>query len=165
MREALAAEDEGRPVTLESLTAGPPGQAIALEAAALRSLGGSPMGTRVKAGLLYGLGYVFKAFDLKLGDFDMKQYKADLVANADFRKFDDGLRMTLDCSQAFAERIEAKLKTCDFVEWGTQRQENAQITCYSPLADGRGHLHFIDGAGGGYTMAAKAMKARRAGAS
>ena len=92
----------------------------------------------------------------------MKQYKADLVANADFRKFDDGLRMTLDCSPAFADRIEAKLAAADFVEWGTQRQQNAQITCFSPLADGRGHLHFIDGAGGGYTMAAKAMKARRA---
>ena len=29
------------------------------------------------------------------------------------------------------------------------------------LAD-RGHMHFVDGGGGGYTMAAKAMKARRA---
>ena len=162
VRDALAAEDEGRPVTVESLTAGPPGPAIALEATAMRSLGASGLGSRVKAALFYAIGYVFKAFNVKLGDFDMKQYKADLVANADFRKFDDGLRMTLDCSEAFADRLEAKLAAADFVEWGTQRQQNAQITCYSPLADGRGHLHFIDGAGGGYTMAAKAMKARRA---
>ena len=163
VRDALAAEDEGRPVSVETLTSGPPAQAIALEAASLRSLGESGLGSRAKAAMFYGVGMLFKAFDLKVGDFDMKQYKSDLVANADFRKFDDGLRMTLDCSRAFADRIEAKLAGCDFVEWGTQRQENAQITCYSPLAEGRGHLHFIDGAGGGYTMAAKAMKARRAG--
>jgi hypothetical protein len=163
VNEALAVEDGGRPVTVESLIAGPPGKAISLEAAAMRTLGASAAGSRVKASLAYGVGYLFKAFDVKLGDFDMKQYKGDLVANADFRKFDDGLRMTLDCSPEFADRIESKLAACDFVEWGTQRQTNAQITCYSPLADGRGHLHFIDGAGGGYTMAAKAMKGRRSG--
>ena len=161
--EALAVEDGGRPVTVESLIAGPPGKAIALEAAAMRTLGESAVGSRVKASLAYGVGWVFKTFDLTVGDFDTKQYKRDVVANADFRKFDDGLRMTLDCSPEFADRIEKRLAACDFVEWGTQRQQNAQITCYSPLADGRGHLHFIDGAGGGYTMAAKALKGRRAG--
>ena len=160
--EALAVEDGGRPVTVESLIAGPPLKAIALEAAAMRACGASGAGSRVKAALNYGVGYVFKAFDLKLGDFDTKVYKRDVVANADFRKFDDGLRMTLDCSPAFADGIEKKLAACDFVEWGTQRQKGVQITCYSPLADGRGHLHFIDGAGGGYTTAAAALKGRRA---
>jgi hypothetical protein len=35
------------------------------------------------------------------------------------------------------------------------------VTCFVPSATQRGHVHFVDGAGGGYTMAAKAMKARR----
>ena len=34
------------------------------------------------------------------------------------------------------------------------------MTCFSPSVTERGHVHFVDGAGGGYTMAAKAMKAR-----
>jgi hypothetical protein len=34
-------------------------------------------------------------------------------------------------------------------------------TCFAPSVTERGHVHFVDGAGGGYTMAAKAMKARR----
>ncbi len=159
--EVLAVEDGGRPVTIDTLVGGRAGPAIALESAVFRAGGASGLTARIKAGLMYSLGFVFEAFDLKLGDFDMKQYKRDLIANADFRKFDDGLRMTLDCTPAFADRLEAKLAAAPFVEWGTARQEGAQITCFSPLAAGRGHLHFVDGAGGGYTMAAKAMKARR----
>jgi hypothetical protein len=165
VREVLAVEDGGRPVTMDSLIGGRPGPAIALEAAVFRSAGDTGLGSRVKAGLVYGLAYLFKTFDLKVGDFDMKQYKRDVVANADFRKFDDGLRLTLDCSAVFADRLEAKLAgAADFVEWGAVRQEGAQITCYSPFSADRGHLHFVDGAGGGYTLAAKAMKARNAAA-
>ncbi len=39
----------------------------------------------------------------------MSAYVGDVVANADFRKFDDGLHMTLDCSETFAEALEARL--------------------------------------------------------
>ena len=35
------------------------------------------------------------------------------------------------------------------------------VTCFAPSVTEHGHVHFVDGAGGGYTMAAKAMKARR----
>ena len=35
------------------------------------------------------------------------------------------------------------------------------MTCFTPSVTERGHVHFVDGVGGGYTMAAKAMKARR----
>ena len=161
----LAVEDGGRPVTMDSLVGGRPGPAIALEAAVFRSAGDSGLASRLKAGVVYGLAYLFKTFDLKVGDFDMKQYKRDVVANADFRKFDDGLRLTLDCSAAFADRLEAKLAaSAEFLDWGAVRQESAQITCYSPFSADRGHLHFVDGAGGGYTLAAKAMKARGAAA-
>ena len=97
-----------------------------------------------------------------MGQFDAATYASELVANADFRKFDDGLRMTLDCSPEFADALEARLAAADaFVHWGVFRQEAAQVTCFVPSATQRGHVHFVDGAGGGYTMAAKAMKARR----
>ena len=162
VREALAIEDAGRPVTVERLTADAPGPAMTMEAAVYRSAGASPFVAGARAALWYAIGRVYGMFDLKTGGFDMKQYKRDLVDNADFRKFDDGLRMTLDCSPAFADALEARLAAAPFVEWGTHRQEGAQVTCFWPPSAGRAHLHFIDGAGGGYTMAAKAMKARRA---
>ena len=70
--------------------------------------------------------------------------------------------MTLDCSPAFADALEARLAAAeDFANWGAFRQEAAQVTCFVPSSTERGHVHFVDGAGGGYTMAAKAMKARR----
>ena len=162
VRESLAMQDGGRPVTVERLTTGKPGPAITMEAAVFRTAGATRATAWKRAALWYGISLLYGAFDLKAGGFDMKQYKRDLVDNADFRKFDDGLRMTLDCSPAFADRLEAKLAAAPFVEWGTHRQEGAQITCFWPPSSGRAHLHFIDGAGGGYTMAAKAMKARRA---
>ena len=36
------------------------------------------------------------------------------------------------------------------------------MTCYTPSITERGHVHFVDGAGGGYAMAAQAMKVRTA---
>ena len=70
--------------------------------------------------------------------------------------------MTLDCSEAFADALEAKLAAAaDYADYGTFRQSGAQVTCFAPSYSDRGHLHFVDGAGGGYAMAASAMKARR----
>ena len=162
VRETLAAPDGGRPVAVETLVSGRPGAATAMEAAVYRSAGAAAPVAWARAALWWGMIQLYGALNLKTGGFDMKQYKRDLVDNADFRKFDDGLRMTLDCSPAFADRLEGKLAAAPFVEWGAHRQQGAQITCFWPPSAGRGHLHFIDGAGGGYTMAASAMKARRA---
>ena len=161
--DLLALEEGGRPVTLDTLIGGPAGAAISLEAKVYAAAGASGFASRVKAAAIFGLGFVFKAFKLKAGGFDMPQYQADLIANADFRKFEDGLKVTLDCTPAFADALEAKLAATPFVEWGVARQAGAQITCYSPFSFERGHLHFVDGAGGGYTMAAKDLKARRSG--
>ena len=162
VRELLALEEEGRPVTFETLRGGPPGPAITLESRVYAAAGASRLAARAKAATVFGLGFVFKALKLRLKAFDMPQYQADLIENADFRKFEDGLKATLDCTPAFADALEARLAATPFCEWGLARQAGAQITCYSPFSFARGHLHFVDGAGGGYTMAAKDLKARRA---
>ncbi len=159
--DLLALEEGGRPVTLDTLIGGPPAAAISLEAKVYAAAGTSSLAARLKAAAIFGLGFLFKTFKLKAGGFDMPQYQADLIANADFRKFEDGLKATLDCSPAFADALEARLAATPFVEWGVARQAGAQITCYSPFSFERGHLHFVDGAGGGYTMAAKDLKGRR----
>lgn len=98
----------------------------------------------------------------RVGGFDPEVYRGDTARNTDFRKFDDGLRMTLDCGVALADRIETrlqKLRRQGIVEYGTFRQQEALITCVarSPLV--RDHLHFVDGAMGGYAAAAKMLKA------
>jgi Protein of unknown function (DUF3095) len=72
------------------------------------------------------------------------------------------LRMTLDCTLGFADALEARLAAADdYANWGLFRQRAAQLTCFVPSIAERSHVHFVDGADGGYTMAASAMKARR----
>jgi len=159
---APAGGESGRPITVEGLGVRASGPAIALEASAIKASGASGASARLKAAANYLLAATFHAFKLKAGGFDSILYAADVAANADFRKFDDGLRMTLDCSEAFADALEARLAAAeDFADWGVFRQKAAQITCFAPSLAERGHVHFVDGADGGYTMAATAMKARR----
>ena len=159
---ALEAQQVGRPITVESLSAAAPGKAIALEASAMKASGASAAKARLVAAASYLAGLTFHMFKLKAGGFDAALYAADVAANADFRKFDDGLRMTLDCSPDFADALEARLALSDdFADWGVYRQKAAQLTCFVPSITERDHVHFVDGADGGYTMAATAMKARR----
>ena len=145
-----------------SLQPGNPGRAIALETRVNKASGLSQAKARIAAIRGYCIAIVLHTFKLKVGRFDAATYASELVANADFRKFDDGLRMTLDCSPEFADKLEARLAAAEaFVHWGVFRQAAAQVTCFVPSATEAGHVHFVDGAGGGYTMAAKAMKTRR----
>ena len=52
--------------------------------------------------------YVVMRFGIKVGNFVPKNYVQQVVENSDFRKYDDGLRMILDCS-AELERALAEL--------------------------------------------------------
>ena len=158
---ALEGTASERPVTVDRLGVSTPLKAMELEATALRASGGSRFSAIAKAVFSYTLGVTFHKFKLKAGVFDAGAYAADVAANADFRKFDDGLRMTLDCSPAFADNLEAKLSGAEeFAYWGIFRQKSAQITCFVPSITERDHVHFVDGAEGGYTLAAKALKSR-----
>jgi len=158
---AMNAQGGGRPITLASLGSAWPAEAIALEAAASATPSQSRLAARLAVATKYALGLIFNTFKLKAGEFDAALYASDVADNADFRKFDDGLRMTLDCSPEFADALERRLQTAgDFIDYGAFRQTNALLTCFVPSITERGHVHFVDGAGGGYAMAAQAMKER-----
>ncbi len=63
--------------------------------------------------------------------------------------------MTLDCTAEFADKLKARLAAAEnYANWGAFRQE-AQVTCFGSSVTERGHVHLVDGAGGGYTMAAR----------
>lgn len=96
-----------------------------------------------------------------LGGFDPAKYRREMVENADFRGYDDGLRMTLDCTVAHAARIETLLVAAQadgVCRYGLHREEAALLTCIAPLPTQSDHVHFIDGATGGYTLAALQLK-------
>jgi len=159
---ALDAGRCGRPITVENLGVAAPEKAIALETSAISASGAPRWNAWATAAGSYLLAATVHKFKLKAGRYDAALYAADVAANADFRKFNDGLRMTLDCTPAFADALEARLAAADdFADWGLFRQKAAQLTCFVPSIADRGHVHFVDGADGGYAMAATAMKARR----
>ena len=99
--------------------------------------------------------------DLPVGRFSPGTYKRQFVANADFRKYDDGLRLTVACPLRTVEAIEAMLASAraeGLVSYGLHRQDAAVVTCITPAPLRADHLHFIDGAGGGYARAAQNLK-------
>jgi len=73
----------------------------------------------------------------------------------------DGLRMVLDCTPDLADAIEKRLEaaaSAGTVRYGLHRQDAAVMTCFAPSPTDSNHLHFIDGARGGYASAATALK-------
>ncbi|MGV3548940.1 DUF3095 domain-containing protein [Rhizobium sp.] len=163
---AIAASEEraGHPVPAEGPRPGLTRQGLEMEARAQ-----APKGHRTKARiaaiLQYLLGNTLARFNMKLGTFDGRRYKSDVADNSDFRKFDDGLKMTIDVDRDRLARIEALLKTAeaaDISRHGLHRQDNAMITCFVINPMQRDHMHFIDGAAGGYALAAARLKEKSA---
>ncbi|MEL7258683.1 MAG: DUF3095 family protein, partial [Pseudomonadota bacterium] len=98
---------------------------------------------------------------LKVGGFDARRYRRVVGENADFRKFEDGLKMTLDCDSD----TEADLRTLleqgakdGIVQYGLHTQSEAMLTCIVPSIMEDNHVHFVDGASGGYTAASRFLK-------
>jgi hypothetical protein len=109
--------------------------------------------------------YVVMRFGISVGGFVPKTYVQQVVENSDFRKYDDGLRMILDCTteleRALTQRL-AQAASDGIVRYGLHRQDAAMMTCFTPSALRSDHVHFIDGARGGYASAATALKATAA---
>ena len=92
-----------------------------------------------------------------LRGFDPEHYRHVLSANADFRKFDDGLKMTLDCPPQVCARLKtllAEAAAAGEIRYGLHEQDEAMVTCIVPSLRRDDHMHFVDGAAGGYTTAA-----------
>lgn len=107
------------------------------------------------------IAWIFFKARLKTGDFEPTHYKAMVSTNADFRKFDDGLKMTLDCDAETQRQIRAVLETAQadgILRFGLVEQDAAMITCFVPSIHQDDHIHLVDGASGGYAMAAAQMK-------
>lgn len=104
---------------------------------------------------------VLRRFALKLGRFDIRQYSREIASNTDFRKFDDALKMTVDVDMARLAKIETLLEDAaraGICAFGLHTQEQALMTCIVPSPMQRDHMHFIDGAAGGYAAAASHLK-------
>ncbi|CCD96043.1 conserved hypothetical protein [Bradyrhizobium sp. ORS 375] len=109
--------------------------------------------------------YAVMRFGISIGGFVPDLYRQQVVENSDFRKYDDALRMILDCTEQLAQELERRLGAAaaqGIVRYGLHRQSSAMMTCFTPSAIRPDHVHFVDGAQGGYASAATALKAAAA---
>ena len=155
--------DAGRPVPSGGPPLRWPPAGVEYEARAAR---GGPLLKRRTVVLAVTLwAYVVMRFGIKVGNFVPKNYVQQVVENSDFRKYDDGLRMILDCTEELERALAALLAKAAserIVRYGLHRQDAAMMTCFTPSVMRSDHVHFIDGARGGYASAASALKAMAA---
>ncbi|MGA2057267.1 MAG: DUF3095 domain-containing protein [Bradyrhizobium sp.] len=152
--------DQGRPVPPGGPPLRWPPAGVEFEARAQR--GGSLFKRRlgVLANTLFA--YFVMRFGIKVGTFVPRIYVQQVVENSDFRKYDDGLRMVLDCTSDLDQTLSGRLTaaaSAGIAKYGLHRQDAAMMTCFTPSAMRSDHVHFIDGARGGYASAATALKA------
>jgi len=137
-----------------------PPTGLELEARSRRKPGGSRWYYRVDVGIRTLLSFLIFRFRINVGRFSPVTYFRELVENSDFRKYDDALRMTLDCTEELAANLTILLAEAarrGIARYGIHRQSDALVTCITPTMYGN-HFHFIDGAAGGYAKAALSLK-------
>ena len=155
--------DAGRPVP----PGGPPLRwpPAGLEYEARAARGGTLLKRRAVALAFTFWAYLVLRFGIRVAGFVPANYIRQVVENSDFRKYDDGLRMILDCTPELERTLTQLLERAaagKVVRYGLHRQDAAMMTCFAPSVMRSDHIHFIDGARGGYASAATALKAMAA---
>lgn len=152
----------GHPIPAGGAAVRWPPSGVGLEA---RASHGKVSVTRRKWQLMFEtlFAWFFLRTGIPLGAFRPRHYRRAVTQNADFRKFDDGLKMTLDCDAKTVRRLRDvlnKARDGGIIEYGMFQQDEAMMTCIVPSVMQEDHVHFIDGAAGGYAQAAAQIKAR-----
>lgn len=161
----LAASDPASaPVRRSSLKFRFPPSGLALEA---RMLGWRSGTWRAYlGGFLASLAFVFGVLTgRRLGPFEPRKYLREVSLNTDFRKFDDTLRLVLDLDARETTALSDYLARGEAegrLVYGMHVSHSALMTCLVFSIEQSRHIHFIDGAGGGFARAAVDFKARLA---
>jgi len=109
------------------------------------------------------IGQVLMGFKVKQKEVDWGQYQTNLIENTDCRKFDDMLRMIIAGNEQqrleFTQYLD-KQHHAGQLNYGLHVSKGALITCMVFHRQGE-HIHFVDGAEGGYCQAALQLKAQQ----
>ncbi|WP_394690223.1 DUF3095 domain-containing protein [Hoeflea sp.] len=142
-----------------------PSYGLALDGVEAEAKATPPQGSRMKARLSIFRDWlvvvILGVFNGRVGGFSSRDYLRDVALNTDFRKFDDGLKLTVDISastkRGLVELLD-KAVASGVCRYGIHSQNAALMTCIVPSAIERDHMHFVDGAAGGYAEAAKQLR-------
>ena len=78
-----------------------------------------------------------------------------MISHSDYRKYDEQLRMVIDCRSEMRDRIRAALedeRRAGAILFGLHASGSALMTCFLQSFDEGGHIHFVDGSDGGYAV-------------
>jgi Protein of unknown function (DUF3095) len=161
----LAQQDgDPSPVRLDNLRQRWPPRDFMLEARARRGNGWLWTSTlRVLAEALLARAMIARGKPTR--GFDPQRYRQEMTSNTDFCRHDETLCFVLDCALERIETIARHLADCATAQgfrFGMDVADTALMTCLVTSASEGLHVHFVDGGGGGYTNAARQLKAARA---
>ena len=154
-------EGDTRPVRLDTLSTRWPPKGFVLEARARRR-GGSFAASVLR--VLYDtlLAWIVFARGRPIRGFDPDRYRREVATNTDFCKHDETLCFVIDCPLGAIEPIREYVDRCasgTTIRFGMDVADTALMTCLVTSTANSLHVHFVDGGGGGYTNAAKKLKA------
>lgn len=150
-----------RPVRPDTLHTSWPPRGFMLEARARRRGGWLAwsvlhvLGATLLARLIFARGR-------PVGRFDPARYKQEIATNTDFCRHDQTVCFVIDCALDRIEPIRAYLDqevSARRLRYGIDVSDTALMTCLVTSTTDNVHVHFVDGGGGGYTNAAKTLKA------
>jgi hypothetical protein len=108
------------------------------------------------------VGHALMTFGIETSETDWSVYKRDLVSNADYRKFDDMLRLviagTREQRQELTSYLDERYERGDLA-YGLHVTDRAIVTCMVSEYQ-HNHRHFVDASDGGYTLAARDLDRR-----
>jgi hypothetical protein len=116
---------------------------------------------RLRVQLIASIMWLIFKYNIRIGQFNPRSYRYQIGANTDYQKYNDGLIMTADCSSEVLQRLRDLLHegaVAGVIRYGIHVQDEALMTCIVPSVFGSDHMHFVDGAGGGYAAAARMLK-------
>ncbi|NES71366.1 MAG: DUF3095 domain-containing protein, partial [Okeania sp. SIO2D1] len=101
-------------------------------------------------------------FPIKSSRAKFQRLKATITADTDYIKFDDTLRMVISANPKQQKQLNSYLEKeyqAGNLVYGMHISDRALMTCLVMKSKQR-HIAFVDGADGGYALAAKALKSR-----
>lgn len=97
---------------------------------------------------------------LKWGHYKLKDLKHYNIISCDFKKYDGTLKMVLAGASTHREKLRSafqKLFEAGQIFYGLHVSDRALLTCILHSGSAQ-EVHFVDGADGGYALAAKMLK-------
>lgn len=163
LADVIGAElSQASPVTAQSMRFRWPPKGLVAEAKATRA-SKSYIRRCVEIFFQSFVQWILEQFDLKGGNYNAPVYREELRKNSDYCRFDDVLRMVLDCTPEQLVQIRAilgRMHTTGDINFGLFETEQALMTCLLFDLESSQHLHFIDGDDGGFWSAAREFKRR-----